>query len=368
MSLVPAVPWDPTVWAAAVAAVDRVTDYRVEAVTGTGESLGDVPVDGVRVSYDGDQAEAWRADFALSDPSMVPQSSGDVLDGRSGTRLRVWWRLLTPQGWMETPCGTFVVEDPRIHDGGTLGITVAGRDPLAVARRGGYGPAVIPVGGLTVPDALAALFGAVAPGMPLSIEPSTETVPPVLDLWERDPATDWTDIAAAAGMRVRTDRWGTITVAADPDPAVVAADWQEGSSCPVTDLDVEINTSTIPRRVVVISSSPEVRPPVSGAWENPDADSQRLTTEMRIQSPTAQTAAACEAQARLTGERWRRPQQAVKVTVPARPDLNYRTPVLLRRTKAAVAGTFQVAGWDLVCAGRDADPAAMTVRMMTRAL
>ena len=81
-------------WASAVTDPLRVVDYRVEAVSVSGQSLGDVPVDGVRIDYDGDRTEAWSAAFALSAPSMVPLTSADTLDGRSSTRLRVWWRVL----------------------------------------------------------------------------------------------------------------------------------------------------------------------------------------------------------------------------------------------------------------------------------
>ena len=87
-----------------------------------------------------------------------------------------------------------------------------------------------------------------------------------------------------AGMVVRTDRLGTITVRPDPDPSAVVADWQEGPSCPVVELKAGTKTSTIPRRVVVVSTSPDVTPPVVGVWTNPDADSQTIVTEQRIES------------------------------------------------------------------------------------
>lgn len=42
-------------WASAVTDPLRVVDYRAEAVSVSGQSLGDVPVDGVRIDYDGDR-------------------------------------------------------------------------------------------------------------------------------------------------------------------------------------------------------------------------------------------------------------------------------------------------------------------------
>lgn len=363
-------PWREAIrtpeWAAAVTAKTRTVDYRVEAVTASGQSLGHVPVDAVRISYDGDQAEVWRADFAFTDPAMVPQSAQSWLDGRSGTRLRVWWRILTDTGWMEVPVGTFVVEDPTVKDSGLVSISAPGLDPLAIARRGGYGSTVIPVGGLTVSDALARLFGVLAPGYPISIEPCTQTLPPSKDLWDGEPGQDWADIAETGGMRVRTDRLGIITVTRDPSPETPVADWQEGPDCPVTDLSMTLKTSTIPRRVIVVSSSPDVTPPVVGVWDNPNADDWGLITETRIQSSVATTVEAATAQARMAGERWSRPVQSVQVTVPARGDLTYRDLVLLRRTQSNVSGAYRIAGWDLTLGGRDRGPDLMTVRMMPR--
>lgn len=351
-------------WQAAVVAPQRVIDHRVEAVSLSGQSLGTVPVDGVRVSYDGDQAVCWRADFALSDPSLVPMSAASWLDGRSSTRLRVWWRLWTGSVWEEVPLGTFAVEDPKVDDRGLVSITVPGRDPLEVLRRAGYASA-INVGGLTVSDGLALLFATIAPGWPVSIEPTTERLPAGLALWDGDVAEDWTRMAETAGMQVRTDRWGIITVARRPDPVVVLADWQEGPACPVTDLTAQFKTSEIPRQVVVESSAPDVTQ-VVGTWANPDADAFSLTKVLRIQSPTATTVAAATSLARLTGERLSDPMQSVEVEVPQRGDLDYQDLVLLRRAQSAVSGTFRVAGWGMTLAGRDRPPAPMRVRMMPR--
>ena len=69
--------------------------------------------------------------FALVDPAMVPVSTTSLLDGRSGTMLRVWWRILTTAGWMECPAGTLIVEDPEVTDDGTLSIGVPGLDVLS---------------------------------------------------------------------------------------------------------------------------------------------------------------------------------------------------------------------------------------------
>lgn len=353
-------------WKAAVNDPSRLIDYRVEAVDMTGAHLQDVDVKGVRVSFDGDQGEAWQAGFEIADRALVPMSPMDILDGRSGTRLRVWWRLWTSTGWEEVPVGTFIVEDPEILDGGTPSITVPGLDPLAIVRRSGY-EAAIPVGGKTVSEALTLFFEALALGYPVSIEPSTATIAAGKDLWENDdPLADARDLAALAGQDIRTDRWGVITVARTPDPATALADWQEGSTCPITSMKVRNRTSNIPRKVVVTSTSPDVTPAVTGVWTNPDADARNLLRVMRIQSSTVATVEGATAMARLQGERWSRPIQMVEATLPQRGDLDYRDIVLLRRAQSGVSGPYRVAGWDLVMRGRDTAPAEMTVRMAPR--
>lgn len=352
-------------WADEVTAHHRIIDYRAEAVTTDGAHIGDIPITGARISFDGTQTEQWGAAFTFADPDLVPYSPTSWLDGRSGVRLRVWWRLHTDSGILERPVCTLCVEDPSGTDDGILAGAVPGLDPLAIARRGGYGSRTISVGGMTVSDALTALFDALVPDWPVSIEPSGILLPTVYDLWEREPAEDWAEIAGMAGMTVRTDRMGVIT-AARPEQGDLVADWREGPTCPIIDIDWQQKTSTIPRRVVVVTTNPDVTPPIVGVWEHPDATSMQIITETRIESSTVTTQEGADALAKLSGERWARRQLAVTVTVPQRPDLDYRSQVLMSRMQSQIHGTFEVAGWELVQAGRDAAPALMSVRLMTR--
>lgn len=350
-------------WIAAVEAKQREPRWWVEAVTLTGVSLGPVDVEQVTLSMDGEQSEQWDATFTITDPALIPASTSSILDGRSGVWLRVWWGLPTADGWMDVPCGTYVVEDPGWRDSGLVKITAPGLDPLNLVDRGGYGSHVIPVGGLTVDAALRRLFETVAPGLPYSLEPSTVTLPAGFELWSRSVREDWTEIAAMAGQVVRTNRMGVITSRRPPEPTTPRADWQEGPDCPVSDMGVHLKTSTIPRRVVVVSNNPDVTPPVVGEWVNPDADADMITREIRIESSTVTSVEAANNLARLTGERWARPQQTVEVVVPPRPDLAYRDLVTLGRVQSNVAGGYQVGSWDLTLSKT---PGLMTVRMMTR--
>lgn len=331
-----------------------------------GTPLQDINVDTISVSLRGTQEAQWSASVSFSDPDLVPRATTSPLDGRSGLRLRAWFRLLTLQGWREIPVCTVIPEDPNLTDNGSLSGSVTCADPLEVVARGGYGSHVISVGGMTVTDALETLFGTLAPGFPLSLEPSAVTLPSQYELWSRSPSEDWREIAGLAGQVVRTDRLGVITSAKPVGAGKVAADWQEGPACPVVDIDSNQTTSTIPRRVVVVSTNPEVDPPVVGEWVNPDADSQSLITETRVESSTVTTSEAAASLARLTGERWARRQVAVEVNVPPRPDLDYRDLVQLGRVQIDVAGIHEVSGWSLQLKGPKDTPALMRVTMMTR--
>ena len=95
---------------------DRIVGSRVDVVTTMGELIRTgYPVDGVRISFDGDRGEAWDADFALSDPSTVPTTPMDILDGRSGCCLRVWWRVARAQGKMFDGGWLFPGQNPIRH-------------------------------------------------------------------------------------------------------------------------------------------------------------------------------------------------------------------------------------------------------------
>ena len=352
-------------WVDGVTAEHRVISARVEAVGVDGSHVGWVPIDAARISFDGTQTEQWQADLTFSDPDLVPYSPSAWLDGRSGVRLRIWWHLHTDGDILEVPVCTVVAEDPTGTDDGALAGQVRGLDPLAIARRGGYGSRTISVGGMTVTDALTALFDALVPGWPLAIEPTTITLPAVYDLWDREPSEDWTEIAALAGMVVRTDREGTITVAR-PASGGLVADWSEGPGCPVLALAWEQKTSTIPRQVVAVTTNPDVTPPLVGVWVHPDAAAMDIITETRIETSTATTQDAVDSLARMTGQRWARRQVSVTATVPPRPDLDYRDTVSVVRPLSQLHGVYEVSGWDLTLAGPDSPPDPMQVHLMTR--
>ena len=255
--------------------------------------------------------------FALVDPAMVPVSTTSLLDGRSGTMLRVWWRILTTAGWMECPAGTLIVEDPEVTDDGTLSIGVPGLDVLS-SRRGKYGASVVQVGGMTVSAALQRLFDTVAPASQCRSRPQRQPFPRRTNCG--------TGTRRRTGPRSRPWRgwWCARIVSARSRCARTRPVRGRRGLAGRSDLSrgrtqvghEDVHDPAAGRgRVHVPGRDPARR----GRVDQPDADSQTIVTEQRIESSTVTTVAAAESLARMSGERWARPQQSVQVTVPARP-------------------------------------------------
>ena len=359
----------------AVTAPVRTISHRVAMVDRLGNEVADVPAAGVGVSFQGESAEQWAATITLTDPDWVPRSPRDYLDPRSGLRCRVYWRILVDAAWVEVPIGTYHLEDPDINDDGAkIDIKVTGRDAVATARRGGYGAATIAVGGYTVDAALRRIFEAICPTLPTRVESSTVTLPSTYELGASDdPWDDVTDIAAMAGFRVRADREGTIVAAPAPEPVNLRADLQEGEGCAVVALSRGIKTSSIVNRVIAVSTSPEVNPPITATIEDDDPGSPTwiggygpfVTT---IKSDKIATQEGAEGMARATYERWRRPMESLRMTIPQRPDLGYRDLVAAGRAVAGVSGLVRVSSWSVQLASPDQAPAPMEVSFMTRSM
>ena len=344
--------WRDTVasdaWVAAVRARVRQIGARVEMVDGDGVWVCDLPVDSVQVTMRGESSEMWGASFALSAAAYVPLRETDVLDPRSGMRARVWWRVRSGTSWLEVPVGTYMIEDPDIEDDGLLSYTVDGVDPLAEAKRGGYGGATLDLGGMTVTDALTTIFARVAPMMPVRIPATTMLMPAVYTVGEQEASTDWTDVAAMAGWVVRTDREGVIQVGPAPSPDVPRESWQDGEDdCTVTSVKRAIKTSSVVNRVVCISTSTEITEPIREVVEDDDPGSATWVgrygpyeTVIRSDKVTS-----------------------VEVTVPARPDLDYGDLIAVGRASVGAAGLYRVSSWTWTAA---AAPQPMRLTMMAR--
>lgn len=366
----------------AVASPVRMVSSRVELVDVLGNPAGDIATDSATVDFRGEAAQQWAGSLAISDPTLVPTSQDSPLDPRARLRVRLWWRLRKPDlvNWWEIPVGTMRTPSPGSTgdidvNGGRSGVSVAVPlvDVLAeAAGHGGYRGGTLQLGGANVGDALTTLFGYLLPGVPVDVGTTAVTLPNPYEVGGSDSRTgqqDWTEIAATAGWIVRSTREGVITCGPAVEPDAPAIDWQEGPLCAVTDLGRNINYSSMTNYVECRSTSPEVDPPVVGIAQDSDPGSStyvgRLMWPTYIRSDAVTTVEAATNMARATFERYRRPLETVKITIPTRPDLDYRQPARIARAAAGVAGDHAVSSWNL---RMSAKPQQMAVTMMQRAI
>lgn len=367
---------------AAVASTSRMVSSRVELVDVLGNPAGDMSVDAATVDFKGEASQQWAGSLTISDPSLVPTSQDSPLDPRARLRVRLWWRLRKPDlvNWWEIPVGTMRTPSPGsagdidITAGRSgIGMTVPLVDVLAEsAGNSGYRGGTIQLGGANVGDALTTLFGYLVPGVPVEIGTTSVTLPNPFEVGGSDSRTaqqDWTEIAAAAGWVVRSTREGAISCGPAVEPDAPALDWQEGPTCAVTELGRGINYAAMTNYVECRSTSPEVNPPVVGVAQDSDPGSSTYTGRLMwptyIRSDVVTTAEAATNMAAATYGRYRRPLETVRVTIPSRPDLDYRQPARIARASAGVAGDYAVSSWNLRMAAK---PQRMTVTMMQRAI
>lgn len=364
-------------WYAAITGTQRTIGYRAIMVNPAGLQVGpDVPLTTGTIDYDGDSAERWSCNLSISGKEWVPTSPTSMLDPRAGLRCRLFWRLLINNSWVEIPVGTYYLENPKIKDDGTTAtISVQGRDAVSILRETGYGSTVVAVGGLTIPAALARIFQRLLPYAPVKIETTSGvTLPANYELSGDDPLIDLTNIASQAGLIISTDREGVIVCAPTEEPQTYRADWQEGPDCPVVGTDRGITTSQMLNSVTVVSTNPDVIPPVSVTVEDDDPSSptfvngpfRRRGTTIRLDSVATIDGATSFARAVLNSRR--RPTENVTVEVPGRGDLNFMDQVQLHSGNAQVAGAYRIARWTLPITGAAEGPPTMTVTMITRSL
>lgn len=363
-------------WTEMVTAEERTISARAELVDLNGVHMRDLVFDAASIDFRGEDSEQWAGRVTFSDPAMAPLRPTDPLDPRSLLRARFWWRIEWEGAWFEVPVGTFILGDPDISDSasGSYGITVTMRDVLEEVRRNEYGEKLVTVSGMTVDAALKRLFGALAPWARVAAPASTVTLPSTYQLGvdKADPADDWAAIADLAGWVVRTDRMGTIVCGPPADRAGIVADWQEGPDCPVTDMGRKISNTGIYNQVLVRSTSHDAvgvyaivedSDPASPTWVGRYGPFMKV-----IETDTVTDEAGCRTVAQMHLGRLLRPTETVTVSVPARPDLNYRDQVALAREKSAVGGTYRVSGWKLELGPANAAPKTMDVTLMTRSL
>ena len=374
----------PPDWAAPVVipAIDRkvrtlsaraelvdATGTPVMVTVGTDEPRSTLPLASASVSFKGEVAEQWAATLTFTDPWMIPTDSTHPLWGARNYYVRLWWRILDDGEWTEHLVCTVAIGNSGGQDTGTISGTVQCRDVLSTARGGYGGP--LDVGGLTVDEALRAIFERVAPTLPLQVGTSTVTLPDVYELGEQDPAKDWTEIAALAGWVVRTGRDGTVVAGPRPTPTV-ALDWSEGHDCPVTELSWDHGIEHMGNRITVRSSDPDYvgvyatvqdDDPASPTWVGGPWGVHPLPS---IDSDAVTTVEAATNLARMHLGRGLRPVEDVSVTIPQRPDLEYRQVVHLARRQVGIGADYRISSWDLEMPVTGQPPAPMSVRMMQR--
>ena len=374
----------PPDWAAPVVipAIDRkvrtlsaraelvdATGTPVTVTVGTDEPRSTLPLASASVSFKGEVAEQWAATLTFTDPWMIPTDSTHPLWGARNYYVRLLWRILDDGEWTEHLVCTVAIGNSGGQDTGAISGTVQCRDVLSTARGGYGGP--LDVGGLTVDEALRAIFERVAPTLPLQVGTSTVTLPDVYELGEQDPAKDWTEIAALAGWVVRTGRDGTVVAGPRPTPTV-ALDWSEGPDCPVTELSWDHGIEHMGNRITVRSSDPDYvgvyatvqdDDPASPTWVGGPWGVHPLPS---IDSDAVTTVEAATNLARMHLGRGLRPVEDVSVTIPQRPDLEYRQVVHLARRQAGIGADYRISSWDLDMPVTGQPPAPMSVRMMQR--
>lgn len=357
-------------WRQAMTAAERTSDSRVEMIDTFGDWVTDVPADAAQVTLDGESAEMWGCQIRVVG-QMIPLSSEDPLDPRANLRIRVWWRELLPSGWAEILMCTLYPSDPDIDDPGIPEVVLVGRDALSEAKRGGYRGQTIKVGGWTVTRALERLFAIVAPGIPVQVADSDETLPAKYTLGGRSPDEDWTELAAMADFSVWSDREGVIQVGPATEPSNPVASWQYGPGCAITRAGREMRTSEMRNRVVVVSTHPKVKKPIIATAEDTDEGSPTWIGygriwEEKVESDAITTATAAAKMARKELGKRLLPLDVAKVTIPGRPDLDFGDLCEISHAKAGLAGEYRVASWALNMPQRAASPDSMTVTMKAR--
>ena len=359
---------DPDFLDAVNAPVREGVGWRVEMVNQSGGWVVDMPADQVAVSMQGDAAERFSATFTLSDRDWVPTGPRSWLAPTSGLRARIWWQL----GDWEVLLCTLHLARPRIKDDGTsVTITVTGRDPVSVIRRGGYQSQLLSVGGRTVTAALDRMLNLAAPTIPHRIGESGVTLPGVMELGEEDFWGDLWEIAALAGFEPRTERDGTVTVDEPSAPERISASFQEGPHCVMLPgLSRDIDTDTF-NRVTVVASSVEVETPISATVECEDRTSPFWVGRYgpftkRVDSDKVSSVTAARNLAAAEYRRGLHPTEEVTVVCPQRPDLDYRDRCQVGREQAGVGGEYRVLGWSMTLRDRTQPPEPMSIDFMVR--
>jgi hypothetical protein len=270
------------------------------------------------------------------------------------------------------PVCTVAVGNTSVDDKGTISGSVNGRDVLSLLR-GGYG-APLNVSGMTISDALRAIFERCAPTLQIRIAPTTVTVPDTLTLREQDPLRDVLELAAIGYLdgTVRSDREGVVECGPRPEPTSPLLDWQEGEDCPVAEFHWEHGVEHMGNQVTVSSTHVDAvglyvtvsdDDPSSPTYINGPMGKRPLPG---VETDKATTVEGLTSLALMHLGKGLHPTEDVEVLIPQRPDLDYQHPVQLARAQLGVGSVYRVSSWPLTLPVNGEPPAPMRVGMMRR--
>lgn len=366
-------------WAEAVVASGAVIDAYAELVDADGNPVS-IEVDGVAkdrlplsaasVTFSGSQGEQWSASLSFTDSWMVPRAASHPLWGISPLRVRLWWGVLSGATWLWMPVCTLALGDVSAADDGTISGSVRARDVLSTIR-GGYA-GMLDIAGENVASAIRMVIDRCAPTLDVSIAETDEVVPDGVVLGEDDALADLRELAAIGWPdgRVLSDREGRVTVGPQPEPAGPVIDWQEGPRCLVSEMRVAHGVEQMGNQATAVSTHPDAGgvsvtvaddDPSSPTWIGGPWGVHPLPV---VRSDKTTSEAGLKSLAQMALGKGLRPTEGVEVTVPQRPDLGYRHPVLLARQQLGVAGIHRVLSWQLSLPVRGVAPAPMSVSMM----
>lgn len=369
-----------TDWDSAVIASGVTIDSYAELVDLNGRavpvSVGDdmrdrLPLTGGQVVFSGSQPEQWSANLEFVDPWMVPKIHTHPLWGIAGLRLRVRWGVLWEGAWLwRTVCTLVPGNMEALTSRGIITGSLRCRDVLSLIR-GAYGEP-LSIAGLTIGEAILAIFGRCAPTIPLRVMPTDVVVPSGVTLSENDPLADALQLAAIGYVdgTVRTDSDGVAVVGARPEPTGPVLDWTSGQPWAASELKLGHGVEHMGNRITVVSTHADT----PGLWVTVEDDDPSSPTYVggpmgvrpleTIRTDKANTEAGLRSLGLMALGKGLRPTADLEGVLPQRPDLTYRHPALLDDPGLGVAGLYRVESFTLTLPVAGVDPVAMRVGMM----
>ena len=322
------------------------------------------------VTDDSNSEVRHTGQIAFSDPSLVPDTPDDLLHPLSRLRVRVWHVIKVGALWQRVLMATghlsFTAQDSTTE----FGIQCRLEDSFSIVRRALW-TETLSVGGLPNHTALERIFDVIAPWLRYQITPTEFSLPPDYELGApgSNPVADAKEIAAAAGLDLYVDRWGTII--AEPMNQQVQDDvgiFREGPGCHIRSLSRDISAEMIANRVLVMSSNSSLETPVSALVEDTDPTSPTWVGYGRrfnriVQSDVVTTTAQCQVVAQQILVESRALTETVQMQARSVPHLSARSSLVdLATQRSRAVGVFGVQAAAFVVG----EGAGMTVNLAPR--